>query len=91
MSYQSLIDQLEYEGFSAEEAAYGADNCGTDWYQEAVKKASSLSGDFAGAVLNYSKEELIEALVREGFTREQAEYGVAHAEPTTELPGDFGS
>ena len=40
-SYSGLIDQLEYEGFSKEEATYGADNCGADWNEQAVEKAKS--------------------------------------------------
>ena len=37
-SYTGLIDQLEYEGFTKEEATYGADNCGADWNEQAAQK-----------------------------------------------------
>lgn len=40
-SYTGLIDQLEYNGFSESEAKYGADNCGADWKEQALKKAKS--------------------------------------------------
>lgn len=30
-SYTGLIDQLEFEGFTTEEATYAVDNCGADW------------------------------------------------------------
>ena len=30
-SYSGLIKQLEYEGYSYEEAKYGVDNCGANW------------------------------------------------------------
>ena len=29
-SYSGLIEQLEYEGYSTEDATYAADNCGAD-------------------------------------------------------------
>ena len=73
-SYNGLIEQLEYEGFTSSEAQYGVDNCGADWNIQAVKKAKEY--------LNYSsfsRSELIEQLVFEGFTQSQAEYGVSHA------------
>ena len=38
-SYTGLIGQLEYEGFTTEEATRAADNCGADWNELAVKKA----------------------------------------------------
>ena len=40
-SYTGLIGQLEYEGFSTEDATFGADNCGADWNEQAAKKAQS--------------------------------------------------
>ena len=30
-SYSGLISQLEFEGYTAEEATYAVDNCGADW------------------------------------------------------------
>jgi hypothetical protein len=69
-SYQGLIEQLEYEGFTHEEAVYGADNCGADWMEQAVKKAKSYL-DYS----SFSREGLIEQLEYEGFTHEEAVYG----------------
>ena len=69
-SYSGLIDQLEYEKFTTEEATYGADNCGADWNEQAAKSAESY--------LNYtsfSRDGLIDQLEYEGFTHEQAVYG----------------
>lgn len=69
-SYSGLIEQLEYEGYTASEAKYGADNCGADWYEQAVRKAKDY--------LNYSAFSyagLIEQLEYEGFTNAQAKYG----------------
>lgn len=38
-SYEKLIEQLEYEGFSNSEAIYGANNCGANWNEQALKQA----------------------------------------------------
>lgn len=70
-SYSGLINQLEFEGFTYEEAKYGVDNCGADWNEQAALKAESYL-DFSA----FSREGLIDQLEYEGFTREQAEYGV---------------
>lgn len=71
-SYSGLIRQLEYEGFSTEEATYGADNCGADWNEQAAKKAQEYL-----EFMSFSRSGLIEQLKYEGFTQEQAEYGAA--------------
>ena len=70
-SYSGLIEQLEFEGYSAEEAAYAADNCGADWNEQAAKSAEDYL-DF----MSFSRQGLIDQLVFDGFTQEQAEYGV---------------
>ncbi len=41
-SYEGLIEQLEYEGYSNSEAKYAADNCGADWYEQAVRVTSII-------------------------------------------------
>ena len=71
-SYSGLIEQLEFEGFTHSEAAYGADHCGADWNEQAAKKAKQYL-DYSP----FSRSELIDQLVFEGFTRQQAEYGVS--------------
>ena len=38
-SYDGLIAQLKFEGYSDSEAKYGADNCGANWNSQALKKA----------------------------------------------------
>lgn len=70
-SYSGLIEQLEYEGFSTEEATFAADNCGADWNEQAAKKAQDYL-DYT----SFSRQGLIDQLIYEGFTQEQAEYGV---------------
>ena len=71
-SYSGLIEQLEFEGFTHSEAAYGADYCGADWNEQAAKKAKQYL-DYSP----FSRSELIDQLIFEGFTRQQAEYGVS--------------
>lgn len=70
-SYTGLIDQLEFEGFTKEEATYGADNCGADWNEQAAKKAQEYID-----IMSFSRAGLIDQLEFEGFTKAQAEYGV---------------
>lgn len=69
-SYTGLIEQLEYEQFSHEDAVWAADNCNADWNEQALLSAKSY--------LNYSAFSytgLIDQLKYEGFTTEQATYG----------------
>lgn len=69
-SYSGLIGQLEFEGYTNEEATYGADNCGADWYEQAVKRAKQYL-DYS----SFSKSGLISQLEFEGFTHDQSVYG----------------
>lgn len=69
-SYNGLIDQLEYEGYTYSEAVYGADNCGADWNKQAEQCAANYL-----AVMPFSRQGLIEQLEYEGFTNEQAVHG----------------
>lgn len=69
-SHSGLVDQLEYEGFSTEDATFAADNCGADWNAEALGSAMSYID-----VMDFSYSGLIEQLEYEGFTAEQAKYG----------------
>ncbi len=69
-SRSGLIEQLEFEGFSHEDAVSAVDSCGADWFEQAAKKAQSYI-DF----MQFSRSGLIEQLEFEGFTHAQAEYG----------------
>lgn len=71
-SYKGLIEQLEYEGFSHDEAIYGVDHCGADWNEQAALKAAQYL-----EYSSFSRSGLIDQLEFEGFTTEQVEYGVA--------------
>lgn len=70
-SYEGLIEQLEYEKFTHDDAVYGVDNCGADWNEQAAKKAQSYL-----KISPFSRDSLIEQLEYEKFTHEQAIYGV---------------
>lgn len=70
-SYNGLIKQLKYEGYSQEEATYAVDHCGADWKEQAVKMAESYLEHSA-----FSHDGLVKQLEYEGFTHAQATYGV---------------
>lgn len=73
-SHDGLIMQLTADGFTNEEALYGANNCTVDWNAQAVKKAKDYKE------MSRSKEDALEEMQEyDGFTPEQAEYGVAEA------------
>ena len=71
-SRQGLIEQLEFEGYSAEDATYGTDYSGANWSEQAVKKGASYLKYTA-----FSSQGLYEQLLFEGFTPEEAQYGVS--------------
>lgn len=71
-SYTGLIGQLEYEGYSKEDATYAADKCGADWNEQAARKAQEYI-DYS----SFSRKGLIDQLIYEGFTSEQAEHGAS--------------
>ena len=69
-SYSGLIEQLEFEKYSHEDAVWAADNCNADWNEEALESAKSYI-DYSG----FSYNGIVEQLEFEGFTSEQAIYG----------------
>lgn len=71
-SRQGLIEQLEFEGYSTEDATYGTDYSGANWSEQAVKKGASYLKYTA-----FSSQGLYEQLIYEGFTPEEAQYGVS--------------
>lgn len=70
-SRSGLIEQLEYEGFSTDDATWAVDNVTVDWNEQAAASAQAYL-DYS----SFSRSGLIEQLEYEGFTPEQAEYGV---------------
>lgn len=75
-SRSGLADQLVYEGFSAEDAEFAIARLeaagGVDWNTQAAAKAASYL-----KMSSFSRASLLEQLTYEGFTAEQAEYGVS--------------
>lgn len=74
VSRSGLIQQLEFEGYSTEDANFAADHVNADWNEQAVKEAKNYLD-----TMPFSKSGLIEQLEFEGYTREQAEHGVSQA------------
>lgn len=68
-SRDGLIDQLEFEQFSHEDAAWAVDQLDADWNEQALACAKSYL-DYTA----FSYSGLIDQLEFEGFTHEQAVY-----------------
>ena len=62
---------MSYDGYTEEDARFAADTCGADWKEQAVKSAANYLGN-----MFFSKDGLIEQLEYDGYTNEQAVYGV---------------
>jgi hypothetical protein len=73
-SKSGLIEQLEYEGFSAADATAAVNSLTVDWNRQAALKAKEYLG-----MTSFSASGLAEQLEFEGFTASQAAYGVAVA------------
>ena len=71
-SQKGLVKMLVFEGFSEEDAEYGAANCGADWNQEAVEDAEAYLRS-----KNYTRKELYDQLKYEGYTEGQILYALA--------------
>lgn len=71
-SRTGLIEQLEFEGFSTDDATFGADNAGADWNAEAAEKAASYL-EFT----SFSRQGLYDQLAFEGFTDAEIQFGLA--------------
>ena len=71
-SYSGLVNQLINEGYTQEEADYGASHSKADWSKQAAKKAQEYIDS-----ASYSRQELIDQLLYDGFTKDEADYGVA--------------
>jgi len=73
-SRSGLINQLEFEGFSTQDATAAVDSLNIGWNEQAALKALEYL-DFS----SFSRSGLIEQMVFEGFTQSQAQYGVSQA------------
>ncbi len=71
MSKQGLKEQLEFEGYKADEVEYALNNCGANWNEQAYLKAKSYL-----ELSSFDKERLTQQLTFEGFTKEQILYAL---------------
>lgn len=69
-SRSGLIAQMEFDGFSEEDASFAIDYLDPDWREQAARSAESYL-DFQ----SFSRKGLIDQLKFEGYTTAQAEYG----------------
>jgi hypothetical protein len=69
-SRSGLIKQLEFEGFSNADAAYGADAQNADWNKQAAKKGANYL-----SYSSFSRSGLIKQLEFEGFSNSEAIFG----------------
>ena len=70
ISYQEIVETLQWMGYSYEDATFAADYCGADWNDEALGCAQSYV-DYSA----FSYTGLINQLIYDGFTEEQARWG----------------
>lgn len=73
-SRSGLINQLEFDGFTPDQATRGVNSITVNWNEQAWKSAESYLG-----FSNFSRSGLIDQLLFEGFTQSQATYGVDKA------------
>lgn len=73
-SRTGLIQQLNFESYSTEDATWAVDQLSVDWNQQAVLKAAQYL-DYTA----FSRQGLVDQLVFEGFTPAEAEYGASQA------------
>ena len=71
-SKKGLRDQLKFQGFSEDDAAYAVEHINVDWNQQAAKKAEHY---IDSSPFSFSHSQLVRQLELEGFTNEQAEFG----------------
>lgn len=67
-----LIEQLEYEQFSTEDATFAVDTIAPDWNAQAAESAKSYIENIGG----FSRGALYDQLAYEGFTPEQIEHAL---------------
>lgn len=72
-SYEGLIDQLEYEGYTHDQCLYAVDHCGADWNEQALQSAKNYLKFSA-----FSYSGLIDQLEYSGFTYAQALYAASN-------------
>ena len=73
-SHAGIVAALESEGYSHDDAVYAADQLGVDWNRKAAEMAAQYLD-----TMDFTREDLVDQLIYEGFTREQAEAGATAA------------
>lgn len=71
-SRESLITQLEFEGFEKDDIIFAVDNVEVDWNEQCYKKAEGYLKYMA-----FSKQGLADQLEFEGFTSSQISYALS--------------
>jgi len=71
LSYNGVVLFLLNDGYTLEQATYAADNCGANWYIEALKAAKCYLH-----YQPYSYQRLFMQLRIDGFTPEEAKFAV---------------
>jgi hypothetical protein len=71
-SEKGLINQLVFEGYSQEDAAFAVKNIQVDWRYQAVRHAKQYLES-----MPFSKSGLIEQLIFEGYSKEDATYAAS--------------
>ena len=69
-----LIAQLVSDGHDTNDAAWAADHTGADWNEQAYKKAEEYL-----KLTSFGHKDMVDQLIFEGFTSDQAEYGATKA------------
>jgi Host cell surface-exposed lipoprotein len=72
-SESGLINQLEYDQFSAADAQFAVNYLNPNWNTEAAQDAQSYMSNVGG----FSCGSLLQQLEYDGFTQAQAEYGTS--------------
>ena len=70
-SRKGLIEQLEYEGYSTDDATFAVDNVNVNWNEECFESAQSYL-----EYMSFSRQGLIDQLEYEGFTSSQIQYAI---------------
>ena len=69
-SRNGLIAQLQFDGFSSQDATFAVDSQNADWLVVAARRAALYM-----ITPSFSRSGLIGQLVFDGFTQSQAEHG----------------
>lgn len=72
LSYEETVQTLGGEGYTKDEAVYGASYCGADWDAQAVRRAEKYLTEDP----EMTADELEKKLEAAGFSEEEVQYGL---------------